>query len=336
MPSQKQLMDVISIQTEIAKLGLDMGGVMALVTERTLPLIGADGAVVELAEGEDMVYRATAGLLSRHLGLRLKRDNSLSGMCVLTGETLNCEDSELDPRVDREACRKVGLRSMIAMPLKHKGTTVGVLKAVSAHPRKFTGADVVLLGLLSELVAAAMFFAAKYDNDALFHSATHDGMTGLANRALFMDRLRNAIPENSPGKTAAGILMIDMDGLKYINDTYGHLIGDAVIKEFANRIAAAARASDTVARLGGDEFGVILTPVEAPQSVTQAIERLDSRISPPFPFEGNTYHLRASIGAAHFPADGNEINALIELADQRMYSTKRERRGHSRQTSDRH
>lgn len=104
-----------------------------------------------------------------------------------------CQDSETDPRVDRLACQKIGLRSMLVMPLKHRGATVGVLKAMSAQSDKFNSSDVVVLELLSEVVAAAMYFSAKYDKDELFKKATHDDMTGLANRALFMDRLRNTV-----------------------------------------------------------------------------------------------------------------------------------------------
>ncbi|HEY6898801.1 MAG TPA: sensor domain-containing diguanylate cyclase [Rhodocyclaceae bacterium] len=325
MPTATQLMDVINIQTEIAKQGLDLGGVMSLVVERTLPLVGADGAAIELAEGDEMVYRATAGIAAPHLGLRLKRENSLSGLCVRAGETLCCGDSDSDPRVDREACRRIGLRSMIVMPLKHRGTTVGVLKAMAAQPEKFSAADVTLLGLLSELVAAAMFFATKYDSDDLFHRATHDGLTGLANRSLFMDRLRNAVSQNGRSHGAAAVLILDMDGLKQINDGRGHRIGDAVIKEFAERIKAATRLSDTAARLGGDEFGVILTPVDLPVGIEAAVARLQASIAPPFEFEGASYQLRASIGGASFPDDGSDLEHLLEVADQRMYTIKQAR-----------
>ena len=118
MPTREQLMQIINIQTEIAKLGLDLGGVMQYVVEQTLPLINADGAVIELAEDGEMVYPAATGIAKDQLGLRLRIDASLSGLCVTTGETLFCGDSETDPRVDSFACRKVGLRSMIVIPLK--------------------------------------------------------------------------------------------------------------------------------------------------------------------------------------------------------------------------
>ncbi|MGE5547875.1 MAG: diguanylate cyclase domain-containing protein [Solirubrobacterales bacterium] len=319
-------MDVIGIQTEIAKLGLDLSGVMDLVVERTVSLIEADGAAIELAEGGDMVYRAAAGSAAPQIGLRLRLDASLSGLCVRTGETLRCDDSDSDPRVDRDACNRVGLRSMIVMPLKHNGLTIGALKAMSKQPGKFSDADVHLLGLLSEMVGAAMFFAAKYDVDDLFHRATHDGLTGLANRSLFMDRLRTLIAQGERELRPAGLLMIDMDGLKSVNDNYGHRAGDAVIAEFAQRLKVVARGSDTVARLGGDEFGVILMPVDRSAGVDGAIRRLSVAIEPPFLFEGRMYQLRASIGSATFPDEGTDLDELIELADSRMYTFKKQQK----------
>ncbi|OJX28225.1 MAG: GGDEF domain-containing protein [Burkholderiales bacterium 68-12] len=326
MPTREQLMQVIQIQTEIAKLGLDLGGVMQYVVEQTLPLIGADGAAIELVEDDEMVYRAAAGIAKSQLGLRLKINESLTGLCVMEGSTLSCDDSESDPRVDRLACRQVGLRSMIVMPLKHKEVTVGALKAMSAQPGKFIPRDMALLGMLSEVVAAAMYFSVKYDSDSLFIKATHDGMTGLANRALFMDRLRNAVARTHREKSPSGLLMIDMDGLKQINDTHGHRIGDAVIIEFSHRLKQTTRGTDTAARLGGDEFGVILTPLESPHGIDSFVQRIDSAIKQPFVFEDKQFPLKASIGSALIPRDGGEPAQLLEVADQRMYAVKHARK----------
>lgn len=324
LPPPEKLLEVINLQSEIAQLGLDLGGVMALVTQRTLPLLDAEGAAIELAEQGDMVYRACAGIASPHLGLRLKMAQSLSGLAVTSGTTLVCDDAETDDRVDIAACRKVGLRSMLVVPLNHKGTIVGVLKAVSVQTHKFGDIEIGLLQLLSEQVAAAMFFATKYDNDDLFYKATHDELTGLTNRSLFMDRLRSLV-SNRHAQTI-GILMIDMDGLKQINDSLGHRVGDIIIREFSNRLAAASRVSDTVSRLGGDEFGVILNPVDSGDGIAAAVQRINSAIAAPFSFENRRYALSASIGSAQFPDDSSEINALLEIADQRMYQVKRRQR----------
>lgn len=326
MPSEQELLQIIKIQSDIAKLGRNLGEVMNIVTERTLTLLGADGAAIELAEGDEMVYRATAGVARGSLGLRLKRQESLSGACVTSGETLRCDDSELDIRADREACRQVGIRSMIVMPLRHGDATVGVLKAMAVQTARFSDDDVALLRLLSDQVAAAMYFAAQDEHhEDLFYRATHDQLTGLANRALFMDRLRNERTERTT-EQGVGVLMIDMDGLKEVNDNFGHRAGDAVLKAFAERCKAVARSSDTVARLGGDEFGVILSPAGRLDGVAAAVERIQAKLTEPFEFENRHYRLAASIGAALFPDEGSDIEDLLHLADQRMYAVKRQQR----------
>lgn len=330
MPTKKQLIDIIKIQTEIVKLGLDVGQVMSLVVDKTAKLLGVDGAAVELVDGEEMVYEAAAGIAAPQIGLRLKRNASISGLCIEKQSPLICNDSETDSRVNRDACRQVGLRSLLVIPLIHCGEAVGVLKAMSAKRNSFSEEDVVLLGLLAELIAASMYFAALYDENELFHKATHDSMTGLVNRGLFIDHLRNAIARSRRDGHASGVLMIDMNSLKKINDQHGHRSGDAVLIEFAKRIQSCARTSDTVARLGGDEFGVVLTSVESEEKLDMAIGRFYHEIKKePFEFNGQQYDLSASIGAAYIPKEGNDALELLELADQRMYSVKQKHHANS-------
>lgn len=325
-PRPERLLEIIRIQTEIAKRGLDLGGVMTFVAECAQSLTGAKGAFVELAEGDEMVYRAAAGTTEGLLGLRLKRRGSLSGLCVESGEILRCDDAETDGRVDKEACRKVGLRSMVVTPLSHNGTAVGVLKVASPAVGAFNDEDVHLLNLMSELIAAAMFHAVKYESDELYRQATHDAMTGLANRALFFDRLRQCLAQAKRYAEHVGLLNLDMDGLKAINDNYGHRAGDAAIKEVATRLVRASRHSDTVARLGGDEFAVILYRLPGREAAERQMQRIVDQISQPFEFENRALCLGASIGAAISPDDGLEIDALIEKADQAMYAMKKGRK----------
>jgi diguanylate cyclase (GGDEF)-like protein len=319
-------MEVIGLQTEIVKLGPDLGGVMNCVTEQVQRMTGAGGAILELAEGEEMVYRASTGIASSLLGLRLARASSLSGLCVQTGQVLRCDDSETDPRVDRMACRKVGLRSMVVAPLSHKETTIGVLKLASPEPGFFTCEHIGILKLVSEVIAAAMFYSAKYETDELYHQATHDVLTGLANRALFYDRLRQSLSQASRQSRLMGVLNLDMDGLKFINDHFGHRAGDAAIREMASRIKRTSRASDTVARLGGDEFGVIFTEVRDRESASQSAERIAREICQPFRFEDHPIRLEASIGMALYAEDASGLEDLLEKADQRMYQMKRARK----------
>ncbi|MFX1761122.1 sensor domain-containing diguanylate cyclase [Paraburkholderia sp. A1RI-2L] len=320
------LLEIIRAQSDIAKLGLDLGGVMAFVAQRAEELTGAQGAVVELAEGHEMVYRAASGSVGNMLGLRLARETSLSGLCVSSGEILRCDDSESDPRVDREACRRAGLRSMVVTPLKHLETTVGVLKVVAPEVAAFDEADIEALSLISGLIAAAMFHAARQETSELYLQATHDALTGLPNRALFYDRLRQSVDLATRSEGRLGVLNLDMDGLKPINDRYGHRAGDAAIKETAARIVKNCRRVDTAARVGGDEFAMILPGISSRKDAESHSRRIAEKVGEPFEFEGRPIELGVSVGFALLPEDGVEMTRLIDHADQAMYEAKRGRK----------
>jgi diguanylate cyclase (GGDEF)-like protein len=320
------LLEVIRIQTEIVKTGIDLGGLIALVAERVQALTGASGVVVELAEADEMVYRAAAGLAENQLGLRLKRQGSLSGLCLAQRQIMVCEDSETDPRVDRAACRKVGLRSMVVVPLNYLDTTVGVLKVMSPTPGAFDQTVVDVLALMSELIAAAMFQATRLGADQLYYRATHDCLTGLANRALFFDRLRQYVTSVERDKHRFAIINIDMDDLKHINDQHGHRAGDAAICEVASRLSSISRKTDTVARVGGDEFGVLLARVDSRAAAQAHCHRLAEVVEQPFEFEHHPLRLGVSAGLAVCPDDGNQLDLLVEKADQAMYEAKQRRK----------
>lgn len=321
----ERLLGVIRMQTEIARQGLDLGGVMAVVAQRAQLLTGADGAVIEMAEGEDMVYRLAVGIAETQLGLRVRRSGSLSGLCVTSGRPLRCDDARTDDRVDKKACETVGLRSMVVAPLRHDEALVGVLKVMSREPGAFDEADIELLELMSELIAASMYHATQYETNELFQLATHDSLTGLPNRALFFDRLHHGLANARRAEEKLALLILDMDGLKRINDRFGHRTGDAALVEISKRIRSISRESDTVARLGGDEFGVLLHRVADRQGALKHSTRLADTIAAPFGFEQKEISLSASIGLAIFPEDGDEIEVLVEKADQNMYAVKRGR-----------
>lgn len=319
------LLAVIQAQSDVARLGPDLPAVMALVTERAQQLTAADGAVIELAEGDDMVYRAASGCGASQLGLRLARQGSLSGLSVSTNQVLICLDSEEDPRVDQAACRRVGIRAMVVVPLSHNGSVVGVLKVAARQPGAFTARDSQLLAMLADLIGSAMFHAGRFANDDLLYRATHDALTGLANRALFYDRLRQELHQAKRSGEPLGVAIIDMDGLKAINDQLGHRAGDVALRAFGERLKQAARQADTVARLGGDEFALILHQLQPPlaQSVGQ---RLIAAAEAPFAYDGQCVPVGGSIGIALWPEDGDTTEQLIEVADQRMYANKRQRK----------
>ena len=151
-----RLQRIIDTQTAIVQSKLDLAGFMQLTVNTLQELTEARGAVIELVEGEWMVYRCGSGLMTEHVGLRLHRDGSLSGMCLKEMRSLCCEDSETDPRVDREACRCVGVRSMICAPLFRDGNPIGVLKVMSDRIDAFDAEDAQTLDLLAGVLGAAL------------------------------------------------------------------------------------------------------------------------------------------------------------------------------------
>lgn len=325
--STNKLMEIINVQTEIAQLGMDLSSIMNLVTQRSQIITNADGASIELIEQKELVYSAVSGIADKFLGLRLNIENSLSGECIKKRVPLISNDTENDDRVNKAACRKIGLNSMIVVPLIYKDDVVGIMKVLSKNVGHFQEEDITTLELMSGLIAASMFNAMKNEESELFHKATHDSLTGISNRSLFYDRLRQKLSKAANDKNNFGIISIDMDGLKGINDNYGHRAGDAAIKELALRISSKLSEKDTVSRLGGDEFAVIAASISDRDEIRLLIQSMDREITKPFEFEGNEINLRASIGYALFSEDGIELEVLIEKADQSMYEVKRERKG---------
>ncbi len=325
--SNDKLLEIINVQTEIAQLGTDLSSIMDLVTQRTQHITNADGASVELIEKHELVYSAASGIAEKFLGLRLNIENSLSGECIKARGPLISNDIEIDDRVNKEACRKIGLNSMIVMPLIYRDDVVGIMKVLSKEINHFNDEDIKILELMSGLIAAAMYSAMRNEESELFHKATHDNLTGISNRSIFYDRLRQILAKASRRHESFGIISLDMDGLKDINDHYGHRAGDAAIKELAARISSMLRESDTVSRLGGDEFGIIVLTVTDREDIRDLIQRIDSEVIKAFEFEGNKINLRASIGYALFSEDGIEMEVLIEKADKAMYEVKRARKG---------
>src|SRR5262249_19652895 len=127
----ERLTRIVTLQNEIVTQTMDLPASLQLMTEHTQALTGAAGGIVEILDGDEMESRAASGTAAPHIGLRLKAANSLSGRCLRENAVLKCDDSETDERVDRVACRRVGLRSMVVVPLRHNGQAVGVLKVLS-------------------------------------------------------------------------------------------------------------------------------------------------------------------------------------------------------------
>jgi diguanylate cyclase (GGDEF)-like protein len=158
--------------------------------------------------------------------------------------------------------------------------------------------------------------------DHIRFQATHDFLTGLPNRFLFEDRLTQVLARAKRQKGKAALFFVDMDDFKKVNDRYGHLAGDTLLKEAGSRIVACVREMDTVCRLGGDEFTVILPAVAGPGEAESIAGRIMDAFREPFLLGGDTIFLSLSVGIGIYPDHGNTVEQLLANADEAMYRAK--------------
>ncbi len=159
----------------------------------------------------------------------------------------------------------------------------------------------------------------------LYHLAHHDPLTGLPNRMLFYDRLDQALTQALRTRKFLGILFIDLDHFKRVNDNLGHPMGDLLLQEVSQSIQNCLRTGDTVARQGGDEFTVILTNIANPEDVEKVAQKILSVLSQPIRLGDEETRITCSIGASLYPKDGDNIDTLIQKADTAVYNAKQTR-----------
>jgi len=161
----------------------------------------------------------------------------------------------------------------------------------------------------------------KAQREALEYMAMHDALTDLPNRALFYDRVYQALLSAEHSQTQTAVLLMDLNNFKVINDTLGHHVGDKILKEVARRLKNAVKAYDTVARMGGDEFLVLLSDITEEQAM-RITKRLSSQLQEPFTIEEHNFDIGVSVGIAMYPEHGDDPDTLIQHADVAMYSAK--------------
>ena len=164
----------------------------------------------------------------------------------------------------------------------------------------------------------------KLDEEKIIYQANYDQLTGLPNRTLFMDRLTRLVLEGRRAKTSIGLMFIDLDGFKVINDTLGHDAGDELLRSTARRLEKCVREADTVARLGGDEFTVIMPLIDNFDAAGFVAGRIIKSLTEPFDLGGRQGNVSASIGISLLPAQASTAGELLHNADVAMYHAKRQ------------
>jgi diguanylate cyclase (GGDEF)-like protein len=311
-PSAEDLRAIIQTQTEIAASDLDLDAAMELIASRGQQLTRASAGVIEIADGDEMVYRVTTGEATPFLGVRLRMAASLSGLCVEEGRVLRSDDTVDDPRVDSAACKRVNARSMLCVPLVHQDETVGVLKVYSPKAHNFGDGDVEALELLSGLIAAHMSHASLFAAEV--HGGRHDGLTGLLNRRAYEERLPVEVARATRYGWPLSLCLLDLDRFKAINDTLGHPAGDKALQQVAALIDE-SRLTDDGFRIGGDEFALLM-PKTCRADAELAATRLSEEIATIGMSDG-------SLGASFGVAEGAEDPAVLHaIADERLLAAK--------------
>jgi diguanylate cyclase (GGDEF)-like protein/PAS domain S-box-containing protein len=461
-----RLDQIVDVQRAISDAGTDLQGVMRITMERAQLLTNADGAMINLIDGEDMVVRAAIGIASPVLGDRRPFSTTLLRHAIASRRPVLISDSRTDPRINQTLQSRVKENSIICVPFFSGDRIVGSLNVVKRslehplveHDRQtlelfggilsasvsyaaefeakrsevealgrfrtiFDGAPIGitrirladnravevnpsltrLLGYSASELLDALPFAADHPEDpaverellaemahgglehyqlekrylnrdgetiwvhvdaalerdtnghAAFaimmiqdvterrqaedelrcqaeiteHQASHDSLTGLANRSRFRSEIELALRDASRSGKRTALMMLDLDRFKDINDSLGHHAGDAVLTEIATRLRAAVRTTETIARLGGDEFGLLIPIVSDASDVTAIAQRVLGALDGPVSIEGVELTVDASIGVALFPDDAQDSDAMLKLADVAMYRAKADQSGYA-------
>lgn len=315
---------------EGASLSQSLSRLCGLLSQRfSYPLVWV---AIREADGDISVY-ARAG------ESRLNPGPSRDG---LTDEERRCVESVLDTQRtlhlqeerDRAdgAPRPVGGRpysAQLVVPLRTRDLVFGVLALYGAQRDAFDPFTMQWVETLARHVTIILSLATVRKETAarIFHLAHHDPLTDLPNRILFADRLKQALARAKRYGRGVGVLFIDLDHFKSINDSLGHETGDALLKIVADRLVRCVRSTDTIARLSGDEFAMVLPDLAQGQDAGHVAQKVLDAVGQPATVGDQTIPIAASVGIALCPFDATDPDVLLAQADRAMYRAK-EKGGH--------
>jgi diguanylate cyclase (GGDEF)-like protein len=295
------------------------------------------------AEGGSIVIRRDDGLY--HFEAAVEFDFDVLKSVTLSGHELGPRHSgaksekieihDYEQRLDAEkadAFRRAGrlneIRATLSVPLRMGDETMGYFNLDNFRSADaFSGPANEIAEAIAAQVSLALYRLflerrLQQERQHYRHMAHHDALTGLPNRRLFLDSLDRALEPASRRRSRLGLLYIDLDDFKGINDAYGHDAGDYLLVQTAARIQSAIRKGDLAARLGGDEFGVLLMDVRTVRDAPSVADKIRASCSQPVEFGAQELRVTPSIGAATYPDHARETEALLKLADSTMYELK--------------
>ena len=224
---------------------------------------------------------------------------------------------------ERQLLQSKHIRSLLSIPLVNRGRVLGFLgfdavRSVKTWREERHG----MLKVLANLVSDALM---KVESEKVInYMAYYDALTGLPNRTLLKDRLDQAIPLAMRTATHIGVMFIDLDSFKNVNDTMGHEGGDDLLRQVAHNFSSSVRQYDTVARFGGDEFLIIIPQLSRLEDLRKVADKIMATFTKPIIIKEQEFFVTASAGIAVFPVDGDSSETLIKNADLAMYTSKKE------------
>lgn len=241
-----------------------------------------------------------------------------------SGKELNIPDVELlsgTANKEKEIFKKQETKSILSFPVANKERALGFLGFDAVRKsRQWNEDDSKILRMLANILSDALI---KLTAEREIHRlAYYDDLTGMPNRRLLLNRIKNEILISKDSKKSIGIMYIDLDYFKNINDTMGHTSGDELLKHISSRLSDCITEHDTVCRFGGDEYLLLFANLEQPEDILKTADRIMKSFDCPFLIKGQEFYVSISAGIAMYPNDGEDPDTLIKNADLAMYSSK--------------
>ncbi len=303
---------------------LQLDELLRLVTELLLRNLGYDKFALLLVDEATggLVAKATYGLDPGLEGHRCDLGGGAAGWAAREQQVLLVRDTRGDPHRPSDRWLQGTEGSVLAVPMIHKDQCVGVLDLFRPVVDGFSEAEVRLLQSVAS--QAAMAIANARLHQQMVKLSNTDALTGIANRRSFFSRLEMEMVRAEASSQTFALVMIDVDHFKELNDAWGHLAGDRVLKRVASLLASQVRKVDSVARYGGEEFALIL-PHAGQHEAVEAAEKLRGLVESTVPLGDGARqaHVTISVGVASYPTHARELTALVDCADAALYAAKK-------------